>query len=79
MPLKTNLKFFYTILVSFLLLFTIAVKPVVAQEGNAGFNWQYAGFDDHSTGFSPQTTINKNNVNQLKAEWTTTIGVTSEY
>ncbi len=33
------------------------------------FDWKYSAFDKENTGFSPQTVISKNNVENLKLNW----------
>ena len=33
------------------------------------FNWEYSAFDKDNTGFSPQTVISKDNVENLKLNW----------
>lgn len=60
-------------LISFLLLFTIIAQPAITQDGVVGFNWRHTGFDDSNTSFSPQTALNKNNINELRQDWMTSL------
>ena len=51
-----------------LLLFPTSVIQVTAQ--NDAFNWEHPAFDRTNTGFSPQTQINKDNIQDLEIQWT---------
>ena len=68
-----NLKPLYSSVVLLLLLFAFAVQPAATQDVAVGYNWWYTGFDDRSTSFNPQNVLNKNNVEQLRQEWMTSL------
>ena len=64
-----NTIYFTLTLFSILLLVPISIIQVTAQmEG--GINWEHPAFDRTNTGFSPQTQINKDNINDLELKWT---------
>jgi len=43
--------------------------PLSASQPQQGFNWTHPAYDVSNTGFSPQTTINKDNINSLELRW----------
>ena len=54
------------ILTILLLLFAGNISTVNSENF---FDWKYSAFDKENTGFSPQTVISKNNVENLKLNW----------
>ncbi len=63
-----NTIYFMLALFSILLLVPISIIQVTAQM--EGLNWEHPAFDRTNTGFSPQTQINKDNIQDLKMQWT---------
>ena len=63
-----NTIYFMLALFSILLLIPTSIIQVTAQM--EGLNWEHPAFDRTNTGFSPQTQINKDNIQDLKMQWT---------
>ena len=63
-----NTIYFTLTLFSILLLVPTSIIQVTAQM--EGSNWEHPAFDRTNTGFSPQTQINKDNIQDLKIQWT---------
>ena len=63
-----NTIYFMLALFSILLLVPTSIIQVTAQM--EGLNWEHPAFDRTNTGFSPQTQINKDNIQDLKMQWT---------
>ena len=51
----------------FLLLVPSSIFQATAQM--EGLNWEHPAFDRTNTGFSPQTQITKDNINDLELRW----------
>jgi len=47
---------------------SLRLQPAFSQ-GDAGHNWLYPSYDRSNSGFNPQTTITKDNVDQLQLQW----------
>ena len=59
------------------LLITILAQPALTQDSSAFFDWKTPGFDNHNTYYSPQTALNKTNIEQFEQIWMK--GLTHDY
>ena len=57
-----------TLFMLILLIPSISIFQVTAQM-DEGLNWEHPAFDRTNTGFSPQTQITKDNINDLELQW----------
>ena len=64
---NNNIIYTVSILFIFLLLIPSSIFQVTAQM--EGLNWEHPAFDRTNTGFSPQTQINKDNIDDLELRW----------
>ena len=51
------------------LLLSISIIPYSTSQPMQGSNWMHPAYDTGNTGFSPQTTINKDNIGDLELKW----------